>query len=335
VVVLKCRGETMKKILMIGLLFSFSLAISSCQEDPNEENNEIQLIQDRYFKNGFIISPADNEPQPDNRYPLDYELTYGEPDGQISWLLGQAGDRYGLADEYAYSGKEVEKIGDNYIIEDTSKSLTINPETGEITFELNTSEEYLAPRESKDAWPHLLLQQGLSENLTLNQVDTMNLSLGIELNKLDLMMTDEEYDSSLHTAQFLMYIVVRTNAALDANEYMWFGIPFLDARYTLMQENGLIDAGTAGNTGKFIYQMPQGDFMPNGMILGEEVIIDVDLMPYFGRALMLAQQNGALLNSTIDDLYVTNMNIGYEIPGTYDVSITMRDFSLVAVLKDE
>jgi len=335
VVVLKCRGETMKKILMIVLIFSYSLAISSCKEDTVEEDNKIQLIQDRYFKNGFIISPADNEPQPDNRYPLDYELTYGTPDGKISWLLGQAGDRYGFADEYAYSGKEVEKVGDNYIIKDTSKSLVINPTTGEITFELNASKEYLAPRESKDAWPHLLLQQGLSENLTLNQVDTMNLSMGIELNKLDLMMTEEEYNNDLHTAQFLMYIVVRTNAALDANEYMWFGIPFLDARYTLMDENGLIDAGTAGNTGKFIYQMPQGDFMPNGMILGEEVQIDIDLMPYFARALSLAQQYDVLSNTSIDDLYVTNMNIGYEIPGTYDVSITMTNFSLVAVLKDE
>lgn len=325
----------MKKLLLVMMTCLVVFQLAACKGNEEVVDNEIQLIQDRYFENGFIISPADNEPQPDNRYPLDYDLTYGTPSGQISWLLGQAGDRFGLADEYALSGKEVLFSDGEYIIEDTSKKIVINPELKYITLELNASQEYLAPRQSKEAWPHLLLQQGLSQNLSLSEASSIHLSMGITLNKLDLMMSENEYVESLHTAQFLMYIVVRTNAALDANEFMWFGIPFLDARYPLVNEGGMIDAGTSGNTGKFIYQMPQGDFMPNGMVLNQEVNIDVDLLPYFARALMLAKQEGAMLNTSVEDLYITNMNIGYEIPGTYDVSITIQDFSLLAVLKDE
>jgi hypothetical protein len=79
--------------------------------------------------------------------------------------------------------------------------------------------------------------------------------------------------------------------------------------------------------------MPQIDFMPNGLQVGVNNQINVDLIPYFARALMLAKEKGALLNTTVEDLYLTNMNIGYEIPGTYDVSITIQNFSLKATKK--
>lgn len=324
----------MKKILLVlSFLGIFSILTACDNKKPTPESKVIELIQDNLFKNGFVISPADNEPQPDNRYPLDYNITYGTPDGQIAWLLGQAGNRFGLADDYALLGKEVAYSNGYYTIEDTSKQLIINPETGEITFVLNTSKEYLKPREAKEAWPHLLIQQGLSQNISVSDVESIVLSMSIQLNSLINHMSNEEYNPSLHTAQFLMYIVVRSNAAADAGEYMWFGIPFFDARYPLMQENGMIDAGTSGNTGKFIYQMPQIDFMPNGLQVGVNNQINVDLIPYFARALMLAKEKGALLNTTVDDLYLTNMNIGYEIPGTYDVSITIQNFSLKATKK--
>ncbi len=324
----------MKKLLLAVCMLGMFMILTACEtEKPTPENKVIELIQDNHFKNGFIISPADNEPQPDNRYPLDYELTYGTPDGQIAWLLGQAGNRFGLADDYALLGKEVEYSDGFYTIEDVSKQLIINPDTGEITFVLNASEEYLKPREAKEAWPHLLIQQGLAQNISVSDVENITLSLSIKLNSLVNHMSEAEYDAGLHTAQFLMYIVVRSNAAADAGEYMWFGIPFFDARYPLMQENGMIDAGTSGNTGKFIYQMPQIDFMPNGLQVGMNNEISVDLIPYFARALMLAKDKGALLNTSVEDLYLTNMNIGYEIPGTYDVSITIQNFSLKATKK--
>ncbi|MCU0104138.1 hypothetical protein N7603_00490 [Acholeplasma vituli] len=324
----------MKKSLILFCMLGLFMTLTACnQKPPNPESKVIELIQDNHFRNGFVISPADNEPQPDNRYPLDYNLTYGTPTGQIAWLLGQAGNRFGLADDYALNGKKVAYVDGFYTIEDPSKKLIINPDTGEITFVLNTSKEYLRPRESKEAWPHLLIQQGLSQNVSVSDVESIVLSLSIQLNSLVNHMSNAEYNASLHTAQFLMYIVVRSNAAADAGEYMWFGIPFFDARYPLMQENGMIDAGTSGNTGKFIYQMPQIDFMPNGLQVGVHNDINIDLIPYFARALMLAKQQGALLNTEVEDLYLTNMNIGYEIPGTYDVSITLQNFSLKATKK--
>lgn len=325
----------MKKILLFIVLCSTAFIFIGCNKDVIVvEDTQIELITDNHFVNGFTISPADKDPQPDNRYPLDYDITYGNPTGQISWLSGQAGNIYGLADAYALDGKEVEYTDSNYIIEDQSKKLIINPETGRLTFELNASQEYSAPRESKEAWPHLLIMQGLSQQITLDEVDQIILSVDITLDKLINYMTAEEYDSSLHTAQFLMYIVARSNAAEDAGEFMWFGIPFYDARYTVLPESGMIDAGTAGNTGKFIYQMPQNEFMPNGLPLNQEVNISIDIIPYFQRALALAHEQEVLLGTSVEDLYLTNMNLGFEVPGTYDIAITIENFSLLAMLKD-
>lgn len=325
----------MKKSLLFLLLATLSIFIVSCKEtEIIVVETEVELISDNHFRNGFIISPADREPQPSNRYPLDFELTYGNPTGEVSWLLGQSGNIYGLADEYALEGKEIEYTDSSYIIEDQSKRLSINPETGEITFELNASEEYDGARASKEAWPHLLIMQGLSRQITLNEVDQIILNVDITLDKMINQMTQEEYNPSLHAAQFLMYIVVRSDSAQDAGEYMWFGIPFYDSRYTVIAESGMIDAGTAGNTGKFIYQMPQDDFMPNGLPLNQEVNISIDLVPYFQRALNIAHQQNVLLGTTIEDLYLTNMNIGFEIPGTFDIAVTIRNFSLLAMLHE-
>jgi hypothetical protein len=328
----------MKKTIMILLTVFAVITSVSCNKTEDEEQQQdekvVELIQDNYFVNGFTISPADNEPQPDNRYPLDYDLTYGTTNGKISWLVGQAGSRFGLADYYAF-GKEVSKIGEFYIIEDYSKNLKIDPINGIVKFELNTSKEYLHPRKPKEAWPHLLLQQGLSRNVMVNEVESIDLSLSITLDKLNLMMEENELDPSLHTAQFLMYIVVRSTNAQDANEFIWFGIPFFDARYHNLPESGMIDAGTAGNTGKFIYQMPGDVLLPNGLPIGEKQTININIVPYLKRAIVLAQSYDKMLNTTIDDLYLTNMNIGFEIPGTYDIGITIEKLSLKATFKDD
>ena len=220
----------MKKIKYIFILL-ITLTLISCNKEetpePDPKETEIELLSDNNFQNGFTINPADNEPQPDNRYPLDYDIKFGS--NPISWIVGLAGNRFGLADQYAIDGNEVAFIDGTYYIEDTSKKMIVTPETGKLTLELNASKEYLRPRQSKEAWPHLLLQQGLTRQVTVEDVNQINLNLDITLNKLINHMTEEEYDSSLHTTQFLMYIVVRTNNAKDAGDLEVY-TPFLDSR---------------------------------------------------------------------------------------------------------
>ena len=322
----------MKKYSIL-IIFIMVFSLIGCVEDTEPIEKEIELLNDNFFRNGFTVGAADNEPQPDNRYPLEYHFRYGNPEGQIMWMVEQHGCRFGLADDYALGGKSIAYDNGFYTIESYSKKIIVNPDIGSLTFEVNASKEFLAPRQSKEAWPHLIMAQGLKEQIVLKDAESIVLTMDVTLNKSERKMTAEEYNPSLHTAQYLMYIVVRSNAALDAGEFLWFGIPIYDARYKFMPESGMVDAGTAGNTGKFIYQMPQNEFMPNGLPLNEKVQINVDLVQYFERALNMAHQHNLMVNTTVQDLYLTNMNIGFEIPGTYDISVTLENFSLKARLK--
>lgn len=324
----------MRKILSLLIMLFLSIALTACHSSETipetTKIKTIELLSDSDFSGGFEISPADADPQPDNRYPLSYNLEYSSSDESISWLLSQHGCRYGLADKYAIDGETVQYIDGNYYIEDVAKKLVINPADKEITFTMNTSLEYLTARKDKEGWPHLLVEQGFTSQEELVNLEGLVLNLDITLEKSKLMMTDEEYNASLHTAQFIMYIIVRTNSALDGGSFMWFGIPLYDARYNFIQEAGMIDAGTSGNTGMFIYHLPSIDSLPNGLNIGVYNNVNMDLLPYMQRALSLAHSQGVLLNTEVENLYLTGMNIGWEVPGTYDISIKIANLSIIA-----
>lgn len=321
----------MKKTVFLLSFMLFIINLFGC-ENKDIESKEVELLSDNNFRNGFSIAPADKSPMPDNRYPLPYELRYnGNEDEPIQWNIAQWGCVHGIADEYALSGKEPDILDESFIFEDYSKKIIVNPSEGIITLELNASKEYIEPRINGEGWSHLIMEQGLIEQPLISEVDSITLNMDILLNKSELYMTDEEYNASLHTAQYIMYIVIQSNAAKDAGEFMWFGIPIYDARYLHMDERGQADAGTSGNTGKFIYQMPTLDYMPNGITVGEKIHINIDLIPYMRRAIDLANEKGFMINTTVDDLFLTSMNIGFEVPGTYDVSVELSNFSLLAV----
>ena len=61
--------------------------------------------------------------------------------------------------------------------------------------------------------------------------------------------------------------------------------------------------------------------------------IHVDVAPWIAYAYKLARKNGYLATTDFQDLYVSGLNIGWEMPGTYDGVMRIRGFSLVATPK--
>ena len=339
---LKCKEDKLKKFLLfIITVLGLSLFVSCGKTDKNnnknnnaEEPKTYELIADNHFKQGFTVSPANKTTSPDTRWPLAYDFKYLDKTQQTVWQVGQHGCYYGLADHYWNNEKEIEYKDGYYIIEDESKAIKVNPDTGSLIMELNASKEYDHPRKDKEEWPHILFQESFTKQPLIKDLESLKLSMNVLMHKSEMHMTTEEYNPSLHTIQYIMYIYVYSNAALDAGQYMFFGIPIYDYRYKVMRENGLIDAGTAGNTGNFIYQMSTLDYLPNGLTVGQEEHIEIDLIQSISNALILAQTFGKLANSTINDLYITSMNIGFEIPGTFDCSIELSGLSLIASEKN-
>ena len=341
----------MKKYFLVIITLIMCILLHGCGNDsekgnedkPNvpEEPKVYEMIVDNHFENGFNVSPANHTNSPADRFSLSTRINYNKVSSGATWSLAQHGCIHGFAD-----GVELEKlngelvfknnnfIDGSYVYEDVSKVLKVNPEKSALYMELNASKEFTSPRKNKEEWPHLLVQEAFSKQVMFNELESLKLSLDVTLHKEINHLSEEEFDSSLHTSQYIMYIYVCSNSALDAGEFLYFGIPLYDYRYKIMNEAGMIDAGTAGNTGKFIYQMPTYEYLPNGLVLGVKNHIEIDILSSIARSLVLAQQYGKLMNSNINDLYITSFNIGFENPGTIDTAIEIEGLSLIATEKE-
>ena len=66
----------------------------------------------------------------------------------------------------------------------------------------------------------------------------------------------------------------------------------------------------------------------------EWIRIDKELMPLFQEALETAWQRGFLTESRdLADYRITGMNLGWEVPGLFDVEMQVRDLSLEVAAK--
>ena len=108
---------------------------------------------------------------------------------------------------------------------------------------------------------------------------------------------------------------------------VWFGIPLYDDRSPFPKEHKSRDFG---GTNMFI-------FTPDGRIYSERsahdrewITVDKELRPLFLEALETAWQRGFSLESRdLADYRITGMNLGWEVPGLFDVEMQVRDLSLV------
>lgn len=312
-------------------------------EMDDEGNYVYELFLDPKFETGFSVGAAGKGV---DSYPLDYNM-FLPGSKTYSWLCSQWGCKYGFGDSYGSSlitghdPYELECIDGEYQFEcydeagRLSHALRVNPTIGKITMDMNASVEYtengvIVPRSSgNEYWCHILLSQGFVEQPLIQKLEKLVLTADVTINKCTDMHPQGTYNPSLHAAQFLMYLVVKST---KDTEYMWFGIPFFDNRYPFMEEYTQID----GVENKFLYQVPASAFAPEGSMEGTTMNIELNLIPFFERALELAQtQYARFTSSTADDLYVSGMNVGWELPGVFDVSASIQNYSLKAISKTE
>ena len=106
---------------------------------------------------------------------------------------------------------------------------------------------------------------------------------------------------------------------------MWFGIPIYDSRHRFPKE---FKAKDFGGTAKFIFTSSGQTFTKQSSHDGDWVIIDKDLLPLMREALETAWARGFLQSSkAIEDYHIGRMNMGWELPGTFDVDMQERNLS--------
>ncbi|MCL5028325.1 MAG: T9SS type A sorting domain-containing protein [Bacteroidetes bacterium] len=289
----------------------------------------IEIFSDKNFSNGIGLQ-GDSSSNPsviDTLYP------FGMGDSSYSWTLAQWGSRFNLA------GVPPSYQGDSVVYADSGKSVSFMKITGnnqitgntQVDMEVFGSAEYLSPRTAGQSWPSLYFGQTLQKQLGINEMNSLVFRCSARL-MFSINEMGSSYNPSLHTAQFQVYLTIQNlniNSS-DYGDYYWFGIPFYDYRYPEIPAYAASDFGP-NNTGKFIFNLGTNDIYTGNFADGNWINISKDIYPYIMEGFQIAQARGYLVGSSITDMCIGSLNIGWEIPGTFNSGLQFNKFALTAL----
>lgn len=308
---------------MIGLVAirAFLCAGTPVQSRRPDRGTARQLIRDPHFQSGFRVLA----PEPGNRLVAG-QLAGSANDAAPAWDLAQWSSRLPLAAEAPTTPKPGMRRWAN-----PAKAVTAgDPGTAaaDLALAVNAREEY-GPRARKpgEPWVHLLVEQSFADPPSLASLATVRLRLEARLLRAEFHRT-EDYSPGLHAAQFQMFLTVqnRNRESVGLGKFLWFGIPLYDDRSRFPKEHKARD--TAGSA-MFI-------FTPGGEVFTDRsahdrgwIRLDKDLRPLLVEALEMAWQRGFLTESrNLGDYCLAGMNLGWEVPGIFDVEMQVRGLSL-------
>jgi hypothetical protein len=307
--------------------------ISVSRQSARDHDDEVKcqsLCLDTHFRRGFVLS------YPDSRKGAAAEavLDLGESDNRPLWRLCQWGTKHSLAEARCIDHAN----GDISYGNQAKRVLVGAAGSGnrDLILEIRGSAEYGAnARKYGESWPHLLIEQQVCKVYPLDGLAKLHLSLKVKLLYSENHMMKDAYDPGLHAAQFQMFLVVKNvnEQSKDYRDYYWFGVPFYDSRYDIPPSHKAKDGGKADATGKFIYTIAGEQVNPEHLRENEWAEIEADLLPYVKAGLEEAVKRGHLTGSNASDYAVTGMNMGWELPGTFDASMQIRDLGILAVLR--
>ncbi|MDG0888961.1 hypothetical protein [Paracholeplasma manati] len=327
----------MKKSLLIMMILLIGL--SGCKEKTKpiiDDEGSIELLEDPTFATGFQllgISPVE-----DGR-TIQRHLNYnGEalPSTRNVWFMAQWWTPYDVTDA------TYEKLNGVHTYTTESRTLYMNPsDEGYLRIDLNASKEYLdGPRELGQPWTHALIEQNFNASVGMSELSALILRLEVTVNSVEN-KTGPTYDPGKHAAQLLWYLTLQNVVPEDSNpaevgtrgDFLWFGIPIYDNRTDFISQSAHLDQGGPGTTNKLIYSMSSRNYFDEKIQMGKTYQIEIDVLPYLQEAFLYAINNNALVNAQYENMQIGYMNLGWELPGTFDVSSTFRGISIKAIKK--
>ncbi len=324
------------------VLLSCCLLLSGCALRPDGAGVPRELLPDPTYAKWFNLRGLG---QPDDDGKVKGVFRTSGAVGAPVWTLAQWASKHSFADP---SVTHQAQLGTHrFEIANPSKRVVVDSRRGELELGLFASACYDRPRQKGESWPHLLASAALTDTrypsytCRVESLQRLDVSLSCRLDSF--MDKNPRPDPNLHAAQFQLFLYVQNLTKGDDGfgDMLWFGIPIFDNRYPLKEESYQRDGGKAGASGKFIYSLPgkvclvnsQGFVEGRRLLAGKDarwVDIRVDVAPWLKHAYALARKNGYLATTELKDLYVSGLNIGWEMPGTYDAVMRLRDFSLKA-----
>ena len=327
----------MKKALC--LLFSLillSAVFVGCTSGTQDQGEYSELISDLDLNHGMRMTASSKEnPMFEHLRTFDYG---GKADtSYVYWRIFQwANYKHPLDDVAEQEDSNV------FTYESESTKVVVDRNKKELTLGLYTSKEYVdeegnhQPRVAEQHWPSLYFDQNIAAAPQVGALDELIMDIEFTITKMDSMMTEEEFNPNLHTAQFMWYLTIINKEKFNGavNDYLWYGPMYYDARYEFTEDFGQQDTGKDDATGKYIYCEGMKEELSQPVAIGEKVRVTMNVLPGILNAIQDAQQKGYLQGCIPELLKINYMNIGWEIPGTFDCEVVIHDLSLKAKLKE-
>lgn len=306
---------------------------------------EDSLLSDSSFKNGFgLFSPETTTAHVEDRL-IDYngeaETDFYNPEADHSyyWTMCQWWTPYNFVNA-TYS-----KNGDTHVYENESRRLEVNPNEGSLHMELNADMEYEekfgGPRDPAASWSHFLIQQNFPSELVKSPSTFEDLYVEMDVTIEESTYLGEGQPLGAECAQLLFYFCLFNRVPADSNPEevgvngtgMWFGVPIYDSRYDYVDRYIGGDTGFVGSTNRMIYSIPSQSYMGRGPVeMNRTYKIRIDVLDLLKEAFIYGVKNDYLPNCLWNNLYLTYMNFGWELPGQYKVSSTLSNLDIHATI---
>lgn len=291
-----------------------------------------ELLSDTKFSNGFnLLSTSTN-----NGRKLAGVLDYNKSTKETPcWEIAQWWTPFDFINA-KYSSPDF-KIHD-YVNE--SRELIVNENESSLTMKLNSNIEYQRKfgrnRTGNENWSHFLIEQSLNEPQRLGNLTKLVVSIDFIIEKCDDLSPGQELPCGQISWYFTVTDVKNHDPHYESgdNDFYWFGLPFFDSRFEVVEKYQHVDSGFVGATNKLIYKISSSDVFKGKVIFGESKHVEIDILPLLREAYDYGVKHGAMPGTVFDQLYINYMNLGWEIPGSMDCSSTFKNLSIKAYIKE-
>jgi hypothetical protein len=306
-------------------LLAGALWLSAARADEG-----LEALADPHFQHGMILIA------PDSGHPDVYGHIQGLSGDAPTWRLAQWASRFPLA---AAPGT---RLPDGALCFDNpGKTVTVSaPGTpgADLSLTVKAGAEYgNHTRQYGENWVHLLLQYNFDAPPAVGDLTHAQLHLEERLLSSKLVRT-QGFDQGIHAAILEVVLIVQDLQGFDGKHgpFYWFVVPLYDTRYVIPPGLEAADSGKADATGAFMFQPKGTTFTTNSLVGGAWVTIDKDLQPLFLKGLQEAWQKG-YLHASHDpkDYRITSFITGWEVTGSYDVAVQLRNLSFRLTRKGE
>lgn len=314
-----------KTILLLLALICMLGILSACKTTiKGEDDNMKNFILDPKFELGAqVYAPGK---------PMTYtgSLDFGKKnsDETAAWLLTQWNSKNNIR------STQGEYRNNEYVYENKYKTVAL-ADDGTVTLRVNASEEYLSPRTKKmDRWVHLYMEQRYAKPYPIGDVEKMRLSFDFCIPYFEDHTPEGQLDPSLHASIAVFYIILKDiNPDSPAyNNFINFCVMLFDNRTPVTSESWFMDEGQnpLDATNMIIYTMDSSVYTGPVEADGEWHSVDFDPLPYFKKSFEIAQKSNCMQGSRWEDMAISSVFFGFEVPGVMNSEMKIRNIFLGA-----